>query len=220
MKKLKPGISLCMIVKNEERSLSRCLQSVKNLVNQIIIVDTGSKDTVDIAKSYNAEIFHFDWIDDFSLARNESLKYANREWIIFLDADEYLDAESIDEIKSFSSTYKHPTAFEFRVLSDTGTQNPNESRVIRMFSNGFQISFNNKVHEQITTSIKKINAKILRVNAKIFHDGYNESVVDQKSKQERNISLLQKMMKEDWISTIGLTKKLYHICQLVKMISL
>ena len=64
-----------------------------------------------------------------------------------------------------------------------------------MFSN-FQISFNNKVHEQITTSIKKINAKILRVNAKIFHDGYNESVVDQKSKQERNISLLQKMMKE------------------------
>ena len=198
IKKLKPGISLCMIVKDEERSLSRCLQSVKNLVDQIIIVDTGSKDsTVDIAKSFNAEIFHFDWIDDFSAARNESLKYANREWIIFLDADEYLDAESIDEIKSFSSAYKHPTAFEFRVLSDTGTQNPNESRVIRMFSNGFQISFNNKVHEQITTSIKKINAKILRVNAKIFHDGYNESVVDQKSKQERNISLLKSMMKEE-----------------------
>ena len=72
---LKPGISLCMIVKNEERSLFNCLNSVKDLADQIVIVDTGSSDkTVEIAKSFDAEIHHFKWCDDFSLARNFSIK--------------------------------------------------------------------------------------------------------------------------------------------------
>ena len=107
-KKLKKGISLCMIVKNEERSLSRTLESVKELVDEIIIVDTGSKDsTIDIAKSFNAEIFHFDWIDDFSAARNESLKYANREWVLILDADEILDEESANELLQIVKTKRN-----------------------------------------------------------------------------------------------------------------
>ena len=197
-KKLKKGISLCMIVKNEERSLSRTLESAKELVDEIIIVDTGSTDnTIQIAKSYNAKVFNFKWIDDFSAARNESLVHANYEWILTLDADEYLDNSSLKQIRIAIKDNHHPTGFEFRVISDVGTQNPNESRVIRMFSNGYNISFKNKVHEQITHSMKVINAKILRINAKILHDGYNEKYVDQKIKQERNISLLKKMMEEE-----------------------
>ena len=173
-KKLKKGISLCMIVKNEERSLSRTLESIKELVDEIIVVDTGSTDnTAQIAKSYNAKVFNFKWIDDFSAARNESLLHANHEWILTLDADEYLDNSSLKQIRNAIKDNHHPTCFEFRVISDVGTQNPNESRVIRMFSNGYNILFKNKVHEQITHSIKATNAKILRVNAKIFHDGYN-----------------------------------------------
>lgn len=85
-------ISLCMIVKNEEKVLSKCLESVQGIVDEIIIVDTGSTDkTLDVAKKYTDKIYYFDWISDFSAARNESLKYANSDYILILDADEYLE---------------------------------------------------------------------------------------------------------------------------------
>ncbi len=210
-KNLKPGISLCMIVKNEERSLARCIKSVKSLVDEIIIVDTGSNDnTINIAKDLGAEIYNFEWCDDFSAARNESIKYANHQWILLLDADEFVDENSITELKKIIKNNKPPVAFEFRVLSDTGSQNPNESRVIRMFSNGFGILFKNRVHEQITSSIKEISAQVLRTNSKIIHDGYNQEYVDQNEKQERNISLLKQMIDEEpdfyyWPYNLGIS---------------
>ena len=71
-------LSLCMIVRNEERHIKRCLESVKGLVDEIIIVDTGSTDnTVSIAKRLGANVYLHEWENDFSKARNESLKYAN-----------------------------------------------------------------------------------------------------------------------------------------------
>ena len=86
-----PKLSLCMIVKNEEKFLAGCLESVKNIVDEIIIVDTGSTDkTIEIANSYNAKVYHFEWKNDFSLARNESIKHATGDWILILDADERL----------------------------------------------------------------------------------------------------------------------------------
>src|SRR3972149_2146143 len=84
-----PTLSLCMIVKNEEKFLPACLESVKGHVDEIIIVDTGSTDrTVEIAESYNAKIYHHPWKNSFSKARNYSLKYATCDWILILDADE------------------------------------------------------------------------------------------------------------------------------------
>ena len=82
-------ISVCIIAKNEEKMLQQCLQSVKDIAYEIIVVDTGSTDkTVEIAKNFNAKIYHFEWQDDFALARNESLKYANGDFIFVIDADE------------------------------------------------------------------------------------------------------------------------------------
>lgn len=88
-------ISLCMIVKNEERVLARCLDSVKDLMDEIIIVDTGSTDrTKEIAKRYTDKIFDFEWIQDFSAARNFAFSQAKMEYIYTADADEVLDAEN------------------------------------------------------------------------------------------------------------------------------
>lgn len=85
-------ISLCMIVKNEERILSRCLDSVCDLVDEIIIVDTGSSDaTKDIAAKYTDKIFDFRWIDDFSAARNFAFSKATKDYIYSADADEVID---------------------------------------------------------------------------------------------------------------------------------
>ena len=84
-------LSLCMIVKDEEKVLKRCLDSVKDIVDEIIIVDTGSHDkTKDIAKQYTDKLYDFKWIDDFSKARNFSFSKATKDYIIWLDADDVI----------------------------------------------------------------------------------------------------------------------------------
>src|SRR5436190_22371274 len=100
--KLNPGqkLSLCMIVKNESKHLANCLESVDGVVDEIIIVDTGSTDnTIEIAEKYGAKVFHYKWHDDFGAARNEALKYASGDWVLVLDADEVLSDESKDKIR-------------------------------------------------------------------------------------------------------------------------
>ena len=94
-------ISLCMIVKNEERVLKRCLDSVANLVDELIIVDTGSTDaTMEIAASYpKAKVYEFAWINDFAAARNFAFSKATQEYIYSADADEVLDKENHERFK-------------------------------------------------------------------------------------------------------------------------
>jgi len=88
-------ISLCMIVKNEEKILKRCLDSVADLCDEIIIVDTGSTDsTKEIAQKYTDRIYDFEWTDDFSAARNYAFSKATQEYIYSADADEVLDQEN------------------------------------------------------------------------------------------------------------------------------
>ncbi|MBP5974452.1 glycosyltransferase family 2 protein, partial [Brasilonema sp. CT11] len=80
-----------MIVKNEEATLSKCLGSVKNVVDEMVVLDTGSTDsTPQIAEKFGAKVHHFEWCNDFSAARNEALKYVTGDWILVLDADETL----------------------------------------------------------------------------------------------------------------------------------
>ena len=105
----KQTISLCMITKNEENYLEQCLDSAKEIADEIIIVDTGSTDkTKEIAKSFGAKIVDFKWNEDFSEARNESLKHATKEWILVLDADEEIDPER--QHRCGSRTTKRPPA--------------------------------------------------------------------------------------------------------------
>lgn len=98
-------ISLCMIVKNEERILARCLDSVKDLVDEIIIVDTGSADaTKRIAAEYTDKIYDFTWIDDFSAARNFAFSKASKEYIYSADADEVLSEENRQRFRQLKET--------------------------------------------------------------------------------------------------------------------
>ena len=95
-----PTISLCMIVKDEAEQIRDCLESVRAHVDQMIIVDTGSTDkTVEIATELGAEIYHYQWTNDFAAARNVSLEYAQSDWIIFLDADERIRSNQAIRLK-------------------------------------------------------------------------------------------------------------------------
>lgn len=100
----KASLSLCMIVKDEGKTLERCLNSVKSFINEIIIVDTGSKDnTVEIAKKFNAKIYKFKWIDDFSAARNFAFSKATSDYIMWLDGDDFINEDDIKKIENLLS---------------------------------------------------------------------------------------------------------------------
>ena len=98
-------ITLCMIVKNEEQIINRCLSCLADLADEIIIVDTGSTDrTKEIANNYTTKIYDFEWIDDFSAARNFSFSLATMDYIYTADADEILDEENRENFKSLKHT--------------------------------------------------------------------------------------------------------------------
>lgn len=98
------SISLCMIVRNEEDSLGRCLSSVKDAVDEIVIVDTGSTDrTKEIAASFGAVIYDFEWIDDFAAARNYAFEQATQTFILWLDADDVIEQEDLKRLLALKS---------------------------------------------------------------------------------------------------------------------
>lgn len=97
---MKKSLSLCMIVKDEEKTLERCLKSAETFIDEIIIVDTGSTDnTKEIAKKFNAKIYDFEWIQDFAAARNYAFSKATKDYILWLDGDDYIKEESIKIIE-------------------------------------------------------------------------------------------------------------------------
>jgi len=189
-----PLISLAMIVKNEEAALAHCLESVKDLVDEMVIVDTGSTDnTIAIAQEFGARVYHFQWCDDFSAARNESLKYCKGDWILVLDADEAIDALDYEKIKN---ACLHPYADAYRLIHrhymDTSlstTQDipvvPNNSdydegshlhfysdskciRLARMFDGLF---YSDSIHETLNQSVISSGKTIKSLDAVIHHFG-------------------------------------------------
>lgn len=193
-------ISLCMIVKNEEKLLPRCLESVKSLVDEIIIVDTGSEDnTLTIARQYTEHVYQFKWNHDFSAARNESLRYATGKWILVLDADEYVQNTGHDELQQFLQKYdaQKPCCFILKIMNYTGSGHDEtkmmESTGARLFSNHSAIRYRQPLHEQLTSSQGEIRFQSLPLPFTIFHTGYTQEIVQQKNKSQRNMAILEKM---------------------------
>ena len=181
-----PTISLCMLVKNEEENIANCLNSVKDIVDEIIIVDTGStdrtKETAEgICKKFASEgnfelkIFDFKWTDDFSAARNESLNHATKDWILVLDADETIAEEDLDKLKDLLEdnecvgyyftirTYINDSTAAGWVSSKDDEYEESKSaggwfttRLIRLFRNNKAIKFDGVVHETIGDSIHRL----------------------------------------------------------------
>lgn len=191
------SLSLCMIVKDEENNLPRCLDSVKDIVDEMIIADTGSSDsTVKIAESYGAKVYHFPWNGNFSDARNFSLKFASGDWIMIMDADDQLEESGkqgvLDLIKSGDAD-----AYFFETISYIGDKpgfDTIKNMNLRLMKNGKGYFYSNPIHEQIYCNIKAVNpsAKIVNKDIKVYHYGYlNKNIIEHK-KRARNIALLEK----------------------------
>lgn len=194
-------ISLCMIVKNEEKNLHRCLNSIKDMVDEIIVVDTGSTDkTVEIAKSFEAKVYHFQWTNSFSDARNESLKYATMDWILILDADDEFCKEDKEKFRQLiNNSLNESFLYFFETLNYCGSF-PDSNNISvnlnpRLFKNNYGYTYSGAVHNQlinIKNKVKDVNCPI-----RIYHYGYLDSNIKAKDKRKRNISLLEQQLKED-----------------------
>ena len=192
-------ISLCMITKNEESNISRCLNSVKDIVDEIIVVDTGSTDnTIEIAKSYGAIVYNHKWNNDFSEARNKSLEKATKDWILVLDADEVLPYEEGIKLKNIINTSQMEGLF-LRLENIIEDRNLGDAVVLRVFKNNPSYRFRSKMHEQIIFSIEEASGpnKIQPTNVKIVHYGYDPNVCNMEEKQKRNLSILESYPEED-----------------------
>ncbi|MDQ0891978.1 glycosyltransferase involved in cell wall biosynthesis [Paenibacillus sp. V4I9] len=195
---MKPLLSLCMIVKNEEKVLERCLLSVKTLVDEIIVVDTGSTDqTKAIAVRHTDKVYDFSWTNDFSAARNESIRHAAGRWILILDADEYVQPTDHDKLRKYLLEYKsnRPCGFVLNIMNFGGSgndeSNVTESTGARLFLNGKSIRYIEPIHEQLTSDFG--TPSFTPYPFVIFHTGYTVQVVQEKNKSERNLSILEKM---------------------------
>jgi len=191
-------ISLCMIVKDEENCLKRCLQSVQGLVSEIIIVDTGSKDsTREIAKQFTDKVYDFDWCNDFSKARNFSLEKASNEWILVLDADEvvleFYKDKVIDFIKADESSVGRIK--RINILEDNMGTKKFIERVNRLFNKKYY-HYEGIIHEQV---VSKRTKEYIMVNVDIVadHVGYTKEVINKTQKTHRNLELLHKSIKKD-----------------------
>jgi len=192
-------ISAAMIVKNESKNLGRCLKSIKGIVDEIVVVDTGSNDdTVVIAESFGAKIFHEPWENNFAKHRNTSLSHCTGDWILQIDADEefFLEEGVTVEALKFALSQVQPeingVAMTLRDWSDAIQTYAGEVDIPRLFRAG-QVTFKRKIHnEPMYSGITGFFSKCW-----LKHYGYNLSPEEQLEKAKRTIGLLKEAIAED-----------------------
>jgi tetratricopeptide (TPR) repeat protein len=186
-------ISLCLIAKNAEASLPQCLPSVAGVVHEMIVVDSGSADrTKDIAASLGARVFDFAWVDSFAAARDQSLRHATGDWIFWLGADEYLDADNRGKLKAlFDQLHDEPAAYVLRQRS--AQANPGDPPTLvdqcRLFRNHPDLRWSDRVHEQILPTSHRLGHQVGFTDLCIDHSGYTDPATGAQ-KDQRNLRLL------------------------------
>ncbi len=190
------SLTLCMIVKNEAENLPRCLESVRSVVDEIVLVDTGSTDqTVAIAQSFGAKVYSFAWTGDFSAARNESLQHATRDWILVLDADEVLVAEVVPLLKQ---AIQQPDYLVINLLRhEIGAVQSPYSLVSRLFRKHPAIQFSRPYHAMIDDSVAALRQQephwqVAEVTeTAILHYGYEPGAIASRDKWQIACSTME-----------------------------
>ncbi len=198
-----PGLSLsvCLIVKNEAASLGACLDSVRDVADEIIVVDTGSTDkTREIAAAHGAKVFETPWVHDFARARNVSLGHATQPWILVLDADETLTAEGAKVLRDLLPAHtidgQATTAFSIMVNCSTdGGRTGMLAGIVRLFPNRPDVRYEWPIHEQVMTSLARAGVLVRESGVMVLHAGYVGGAVNQ-AKQRRNLAILSAQVDE------------------------
>jgi tetratricopeptide (TPR) repeat protein len=188
------GVSLCMIVKNEEKFLPQCLASVRDYVDELIVCDTGSTDrTIEIATSYGATVIEREWRNDFSWARNQSLELATKRWVLFMDADEELTPDSRSALLALKNVPAYEYALYTRIINRTDDYRGSgdvSHHVIRVFPNDERIRFVGPIHEYPSIGPDGDSVQAFASPLTLIHHGYVNTVVAERNKGQRNLEIL------------------------------
>ena len=196
----RPLLSLAMIVRDESKFLPGCLESVAGAVDEIVVVDTGSNDgTAAIASAHGCRVVNVAWRDDFSRARNESLRWCTGEWVLMLDADERLAPGQADALRSCC---RNPVASAYMLLVRSRSTLPTGDAVhvmpyARLFRNDPAFRFEGTIHEQIAPSITRAGGTIVSSAILIEHLGYGQGVEIMEQKAGRNLRLLHERLRKN-----------------------
>lgn len=196
---MKPVLSVCMIMKNEEKVLGRCLDSINEIADEIVVVDTGSQDqSKEIALRYTDKVFDFEWVNDFSKARNYAASKATGEWIFVIDADEFVDRNSFGKLKTkLKEEPPEENILSVQIVSFVGENGESTSLNFheRLYKNDGTISYYRSIHELLAHKDSKENNGIS--DFQLYHSGYMTNVMNDKDKSERNLTLLLNKKEKD-----------------------
>ncbi len=196
-----PRISLCMIARDEERFLQGCLARVQSVVDEIILVDTGSTDrTVEIAKSFGAKVLHSPWNEDFATPRNLGLEAASGDWILILDADELVEEESVPLLREMAQN-KRASGYHIHFINDYEKGRTHGLTMVRMFRNLKGIHYQYRIHEQVIPSLMKeaesLHLGLHPCEVRVIHYGYSAEVIRDRSKIERNERIFREELEKN-----------------------
>jgi glycosyltransferase involved in cell wall biosynthesis len=194
-------LSLCAIAKNESISLPNCLKSVQNVVDEIIVLDTGSTDkTPEIAQEFGAKVYHFQWCNDFSAARNEALKYVQGDWVLVLDADEVLKSEIVPQLKQ---VIQQPNLLVVNLIrEEIGAKQAPYSLVSRLFRKQKEVYFSRPYHAMIDDSVSLLLQKepqwqIANLSdVAILHYGYAPGAIASRNKFQTAKTTMEGYLKQ------------------------
>lgn len=192
-------IALCVICKDEEKCIARCINSVKQVVDEIVVVDTGSTDrTLEIVRELGADVYEIEWENDFAKARNYALAQCKSDWIIFLDADEYFAEQSAQYIRNaIIGANKHKTDYIVIEMFNLKEQGVDTSfKTIRIIKHDKMIRYQGRIHERVIKLKGELKGADASQVLKVYHDGYVQSIVDEKNKNDRNLMMLLEELEE------------------------
>ncbi len=192
-------ISVCMIGKNEKKCIERCLKAVSTLGLPIVYTDTGSSDqTTEIAAKYTDLLYHFEWCNDFSKARNFCAAQAPTDWVWVLDCDEYITDADLSQLQSFCCEANKKiigTVSQKDIYHLAGEQTFTRTRLGRIYHRK-NYEYKGNIHEQILPVSKENPVSYYDLNISVDHDGYSDPDV-LKSKCERNAVLLTEALSQN-----------------------
>ncbi len=192
-------LSVCIIAKNEENNLLRCLESIKGIADEVILVDTGSVDkTISIAERYNAKVVELPWEKNFSTARNKALDMATKDWILFIDCDEALDSSQIYDIKRNLKDSKK-LGFRLRLTNVIDNKLYKGNHTLRIIKNNSGFYYSGKINEKLMNSMYEdfYNNRILNLEYFLYNYGFDYSRKSLIERCNRNIDIYLSFHKEE-----------------------
>jgi len=199
----RPRLSCCMIARNNELTIGAAVASILRWADEVIVVDTGSTDrTPEICRQLGCRVYHFPWPNSFSIARNESLKYACGQWIIWIDSDDVIDAENGRKLRELVSGPIPDNILGFTMqvhCPAAGHDAKHDMTVVdhcKVFRNRPDLRFEGRIHEQVLAAIRRAGGEVVFTPLFVVHAGADHSPAGRRRKLTRDFQLLRMELKE------------------------